>query len=106
MFQVGFWRCNKQIWSTHWVDWEDNLKWILTQNYDNLKNEYDFKKEDDLKNEDRPQTSISEMTSKMKVTDKMKPTSKLTFHHDSHTTTDVKPEMIPGVLTGNEIPHD
>ena len=24
----------------------------------------------------------------------------------SHTTTDVKPEMIPGVSTGNGIPHD
>ena len=27
-------------------------------------------------------------------------------HHDSHTTTDVKPELIPGVQTGNGIPHD
>ena len=25
---------------------------------------------------------------------------------DSHTTTDVKPEIIPGVQTGNGIPHD
>ena len=30
----------------------------------------------------------------------------MTSHRDSHTTTDVKPEMIPGVLTGNGIPHD
>ena len=30
----------------------------------------------------------------------------MTSHLDSHTTTDVKPEMIPGVLTGNGIPHD
>ena len=25
---------------------------------------------------------------------------------DSHTTTDVKQDMLPGVQTGNEIPHD
>ena len=30
----------------------------------------------------------------------------MTSHLDSHTTTDVKPEMIPGVLTGNGIPHN
>ena len=27
-------------------------------------------------------------------------------HLDGQTTTDVKPEMIPGVQTGNGIPHD
>ena len=26
-------------------------------------------------------------------------------HRDSHTTTDVKPEIIPGAYTGNGIPH-
>ena len=30
----------------------------------------------------------------------------MTSHLDSHTTTDVQPEMMPGVLTGNRIPHD
>ena len=30
----------------------------------------------------------------------------MTSHPDSHTITDVKPEMIPGVQTGNGIPHD
>ena len=30
----------------------------------------------------------------------------MTSHHDSHTPTDVKPEMIPSVQTGNGIPHD
>ena len=30
----------------------------------------------------------------------------MTSHRDSHTTTDVKPEMIPSVYTGNWIPHD
>ena len=29
----------------------------------------------------------------------------MTSPHDSHSTTDVKPEMIPCVLTGNGIPH-
>ena len=30
----------------------------------------------------------------------------MTSHRDSHTTTDVKPEMIPGVQTRNGIPRD
>ena len=30
----------------------------------------------------------------------------MTSHRDSHTITDVKPEMIPGVQTRNGIPHD
>ena len=30
----------------------------------------------------------------------------MTSHLDSHTTTDVKPDMLPGVQTGNGIPHD
>ena len=30
----------------------------------------------------------------------------MTSHRDIHTTTDVKPEMIPGILTGNGILHD
>ena len=30
VFQVGFWCCKKQIWSTHQVDWEDNLKMEMT----------------------------------------------------------------------------
>ena len=30
----------------------------------------------------------------------------MTSHRDSHTTTDVKKEIIPGVQTGNGIPHD
>ena len=41
VFQVRFWCCKKQIWSIHWVDWEDDLK-----------NEVDLKNEDDIKNED------------------------------------------------------
>ena len=30
----------------------------------------------------------------------------MTSHLDSNTTTDIKPEMLSGVQTGNEIPHD
>ena len=30
----------------------------------------------------------------------------MTSHRDSHTTTDVKPEMTPGVWNRNGIPHD
>ena len=30
----------------------------------------------------------------------------MTSHHNSHTTTDVKPEMISGVKTGNGIQHN
>ena len=30
----------------------------------------------------------------------------MTSHHDSHTTTDVKPEMLSVVQTGNGIPHN
>ena len=30
----------------------------------------------------------------------------MTSHRDSHTITDVKPEIIPGIQTGNGIPHD
>ena len=41
MFQFGFWCGKKQVWSTHQVDWEDDLK-----NEDNLKNEDDIKNED------------------------------------------------------------
>ena len=47
VFQVGFWCRKKQIWSTHWVDWEDDLK-----NEDDFKNEDDHKNEGELKNED------------------------------------------------------
>ena len=30
----------------------------------------------------------------------------MTFHLDSHMTTGVKPDILPGVQTGNGIPHD
>ena len=47
VFQVGFWCGKKQVWSTHRVDWENDLK-----NEDDRKNEDDLKNKDDLKNED------------------------------------------------------
>ena len=87
-----------------------------------MKNEDDLKNEDNLNNEDNLKNGddlIMETTTKMKMTSKMKTTSKIapplkflfaplpfknylnlflmTSHCDSHTTTDVKPEMIPGV---------
>ena len=51
MFQVGFWWYKKQIWSTHWVYWEEGLKYN-----DNLK---------------------MKTTSKEKTTSKMKTSSKI-----------------------------
>ena len=76
-------------------------------------------------------TSKMEMTSKMKTTSNMKTTSKMkttlktkttfncpplktilpeiflmTSHLNSHRTTDIKPEMLSGVQTGNGTPHD
>ena len=59
VFQVGFWCIKKQIWSTYWVDWKDNLKSENNlkneddlKNKDSLKSKYDLKNEDDLKIED------------------------------------------------------
>ena len=80
------------------------------KNGDDLKNEDELKKEDDFKNE----VDIkNEDDLKMKTTSKIAPSLKILFcppplkklpeiflmtsHRDSHTTTDVKPEMIPGL---------
>ena len=53
VFQVGFWCRKRQIWSTHRVDWEDELKNEKDlENEDDLKTEDNLKNEDDLKNED------------------------------------------------------
>ena len=51
VFQVGFWCGKKQVWSTHLVDWENDLK-NEDDLKDDLKNEDALKNEDDLKNED------------------------------------------------------
>ena len=50
-------------------------------------------------------TSEMGTTSKMKIKNYLK-FYLMTSHHDSHTITDVKPEIIPGVQTRNGIPHD
>ena len=53
VFQVRFWCRKRQIWSTHRVDWEDELKNEKDlENEDDLKTEDYLKNEDDLKNED------------------------------------------------------
>ena len=44
VFQVRFWCYKKQIWSTHRVDWEDDLKFE-----DDLQNEGNLKKEENPK---------------------------------------------------------
>ena len=97
------------------------LKWRQPQNEDNLKNVGDQKSEDDLRNEDDIKNKED-----LKNEDDYKnwPSAPnfflppplplknylkfwlMTSHNDSHTTTDVKPEMIPGVQTRNGIPHD
>ena len=96
---------------------EDDLK-----NEDNLKNKGNLRKEDDLRNEDdlkykdnlkKEDDFKNEDNLKMKTTSKIAPSPQIFFdplpleklpeiflmtsHHDSHTTTDVKPEMIPGL---------
>ena len=50
-------------------------------------------------------TPKMEMTSKMKLKDYLK-FNLMTSYRDSHTTTDVKPKIIPGIQTGNGIPHE
>ena len=60
---------------------------------DDLKNGDDLKNEEDLKNWPSPPLKNYRIFF-------------MTSHRDSHTTTDVKPEIIPGVQTGNWIPHD
>ena len=81
--QVGFWCCKKEIWSIHWVEDEDDLN-----NEDNLKNE------DDLKNCSFPPNFFAHPWHFF-----------MTSHLGSHGTNDMKPEMLPGVQTGNGIQH-
>ena len=78
VFQVRFECCKK-------------TKFVLLidlKNKDDLKNEDDLRNEDNLKNEDDhappPLKDIPEFFF-------------MTSHRDSHTTTDVEPEMIPGI---------
>ena len=86
---------------------EDNLK-----NEDDLKNEADLKDEDDLKNEDDHQNEDdlqnwpSLLNYFVPLPKKLPEIFLMTSHLDSHTTTDIKPDMLSGVQTGNGISHD
>ena len=73
-----------------------------------LKNEGDLKNKDDLKNEDElknwhypPNYFVPLLPLKSYLKFFL-----MTSHLDSHMTTDVKPDMLSGVQTGNGIPHD
>ena len=72
------------------------------KNEDNLKNEDDLKNEDNLKNSPSPKIFLPSPPPHKKLPDFFLMTSYL----DSHMTTDVKPDMLSGVRTGNGIPHD
>jgi len=62
------------------------------KNKDDLKNEEDFKKENNLKNE----MDLENVDDPSHILEKLPKIVLMTSHRDSHTTTDVKPEMIPG----------
>ena len=68
---------------------------------DELKKEDDFKNEDDIKNEDDlKMKTTSKIASKFSLPPplrKLPAIFLMTSHRDSNTTTDVKPEMIPGL---------
>ena len=87
-------QCHTQIFSNAkliiftWQENENNPK-----NEDEFKNEDNYKNEQDLENDDDLKRKYYLNTFLM--------TSQL----DSHTTNDVKPEMLSGVQTGNGIPH-
>ena len=80
---------------------ENNLK-----NEDGLKNKNDLKNEDDLKNENDlknwpfPQNYFVPPPSPFK---KLPEIFSMTSHLEGHTTTDVIPNMLSGVKTGNKI---
>ena len=86
----------RQLQKWRWPQNEDNLKnEDDLKDEDNLKNEDDFKNEEDLKNWPSPQIFFLHPPS---------PPLKnylnfflMTSRRDSHTTTDIKPKMIPGV---------
>ena len=93
-------RCFKsdfEIWFTHLIDWENDLKIK-----DDLKNEDDHKNEDDLKNEDGLKNEDdlkNELALSLKFFFATPPLKNylhlclMTSHCDSHTTT----EILPGV---------
>ena len=67
-----------------------------SKNEDDLKNEYDLKNKDDLKKITCP-PHLREYYLKFFL---------MISHLNSHRTTDIKPEMLSGVQTGNGTPHD
>ena len=69
---------------------------MTTEKKDNLKND------DDLKNWPLPPNYFVPPLPLKKLPEIFLMTS----HLDSHTATDVKPDMLSGVQTGNGIPHD
>ena len=70
------------------------------ENENNPKNEDEFKNEDNYKNEQDLEND-EDLKRKYYLN-----TFLMTSQLDSHTTTDIKPEMLLGVQTGNRIPHD
>ena len=81
-------QCHTQIFS--------NEKLIIFTWHENENNP---KKEDEFKNEDN-YNNDEDLKRKYYLN-----TFLMTSQLDSHTTTDVKPEMLSGVQTGNGIPH-
>ena len=91
------------------------LKWRWPQKEDNLKNENDLKNEDNLKNEDdlKHEKDLKKEEDLKKIICPPPPLRRIspeiflmTSHLNSHRTTDIKPEMLSGVQTGNGTPHD
>ena len=87
---------------------EDNLKnkvnhknWNSLKNEEDLKTEDDIKNKNDLKNEDYLKKKICPPPLK-----RILPEIFMTSHLDSFGTTDIKPEMLSGVQTGNGTAHD
>ena len=68
-----------------------------SKNEDDLKNEHDLKNKDDLKKITCPPPNLREYYLKFFL---------MISHLNSHRTTDIKPEMLSGVQTGNGTPHD
>ena len=68
---------------------------------DDLKNEGDLKNEDALKNWPLPKNYLAPPP-----LIKLPEILLMTSHLDSHTITDVKPDMLSGVQSRNGIPHD
>ena len=83
---------------------EDNLKnEDDLQNENNLKNENDLKNEDNLKNENdfKNKDDLKKIIRPPHFWEYYLNFFLMTSHLNSHRTTDIKPEMLSGVQTGN-----